>query len=843
MKKIGKRLIALSVCAVLLLQFGGCGKKEANNGNANTKIKGVSVWSAPSTVKVQQDDVDYEDKRPAELTYNAVRNEYESQQLFITASKQIDSYDLKIEDLKNGEHVFSKENIDVYNERFTYITETYYSDGYYPDALIPLEAAKEAGDLKIAKNNNAGLWITIYVPKDTPAGTYTGTFQLVVGGKSLDIPVEVKVNDYTLTDDINTKTIFSWRYQRTGVGELDSSVEMMEAYYEFFLDYRISLQTLPMESLNGEELVACLEKYYDRLSTYCIGNVVGNISTTLPNAKNRDIFREQVFAIAEICTPEKNYLDKAMLYVIDEPDLQNEVMTREYMFDNYETMTTWLTEIADDIAKDNTGKYAGLKQIENWRSYIVDMPNIVPVSSSYMVDHPYDMHSPRAWETFNCVCPHWHHLTEEVLEYIYDLCEEYDTELWWYGSMWPVAPGANYHIGNTNLLSARSITWLQKKLNVQGNLYWDAVSYSQEEIAEDKNEFVDMYTQPYQHSGMPAGDGKLTYAGASYDLYGPLPSVRLMSIRDGSEEYEMLLDIENGYKVLAEKYGNSISVSELMEPFYTSLYDGNWTMYSEGEYGLDFDKLRASLIDAAVWAGKGIDFALNIGGINNNIASIDYYVSENCTVYIADEKQTPIENGHYQYSLNLAKETTLKLVLETEDGTQYETSRFISNPTYTLQAMSEDSVLNKITVTEGSKMELVESKEYSTDGTSVLCTVNGVITGNALADSVYIPSVSLDVKMLEGISNITDMSSVLMDVYNPGEEFTCIVRIYSGAAFVEIGEVTLANGKNVLNLDIANAEFSDMANADQISFEFTNSEDGKTPNSYQFYIDNVYGKK
>ena len=552
--------------------------------SVNTEIAGAFVWSAPSTVKIAQDDISYANKRKAELYFNAVKNEYESQQLFLTAFKRVNDYDLEINDLRCGENIFGKENITVYHEKFMDIEQDKnYEAVKVADALIPLYAAKAHGELNIQQDRNAGLWITIYVPKETTAGVYKGTFCLSVDGESIDIPVTVKVNDYTLTDEVNAKTLFSWRYDRVGAGELDSTIEMMETYYKFFLDFRISLQSMPLESLTGEEMVSCLERYYDKLSTFCFLSEVGEISNNLFSAK--EALREQVLAVAAASKPERNYFEKAMLYVIDEPDLQNEVMTRSKLLDFYQMILDYMKEFADEIEHDTTGKYECFKQIEGWKKYVTDVPSVVPCSSDYPLKNADTQRAKDFFNLVNCICPHWFHLETDQVEHIMSLVKKYNLKLWWYGSMWPIAPGANYHLSNMNILSARTISWLQKKFHVIGNLYWDAVAYTSED-KDQYNQFLDVYTNQRRMKVVSAGDGNLCYPGAPYGIYGPLPSIRLMSIRDGMEEYEILADVE-------KHFGD-------MEKFYAPLYDGNVSMYADGENGLDFDNLRKALIDTAV---------------------------------------------------------------------------------------------------------------------------------------------------------------------------------------------------------------------------------------------------
>jgi hypothetical protein len=51
---------------------------------------------------------------------------------------------------------------------------------------------------------------------------------------------------------------------------------------------------------------------------------------------------------------------------------------------------------------------------------------------------------------------------------------------------------------------------------------------------------------PYRSGGIgcPSGEGFLVYPGSPYGHFGPLPSMRLMEIRDGMEDYEIFLDYD-----------------------------------------------------------------------------------------------------------------------------------------------------------------------------------------------------------------------------------------------------------------------------------------------------------
>ncbi|NIM50844.1 MAG: hypothetical protein GTN78_10405, partial [Gemmatimonadales bacterium] len=76
--------------------------------------------------------------------------------------------------------------------------------GWIPDALIPFSAApgKGGAPFDIGTNRNQGVWCDIYVDEGLPAGTYTGTIQVMVGGLAVTaIPLEVEVSGLTLPDE------------------------------------------------------------------------------------------------------------------------------------------------------------------------------------------------------------------------------------------------------------------------------------------------------------------------------------------------------------------------------------------------------------------------------------------------------------------------------------------------------------------------------------------------------------------------------------------------------------------------------------------------------------------
>ncbi len=836
MKKKLTTLVVLFLAAGLLATgLFACGKTE----EATTDTGFGTVWSAPSTVKILQDDIEYEEKGECELVYNTVKNEYESAQLIITATKDIESFYLAASDLTGDAGTLSVDNITVYYQKQIPVTETFYFENettYVPDALIPMDNALEYGETETAADTNAGLWITIYIPEDQEAGVYTGTFLLTVDGEEVEVPVSVTVNDYTLTDENKAITLFSWRLSRVGAGELDYSVEMMETYYEFFLEYGISLQSLPVEAITPEEIMTALDEYWDDITTFCLMKYVGSISGNISYYSS--LMTEQVLTLAENSSTERNYLSKAYIYTLDEPDF-----TSSSAISSYITEMTACIEIleacADTIAADTTGIYDDFKAIDGWREYVVNIPRIVPVDTTWLLNNQDTEDGQAILACTNCLCPVWRCFTENNIEKINTLCEKYDILLWWYGCINPKAPGATYHIGDANLLSSRTISWLQKKYNITGNLYWDAAGSTNDDAGYDQ--YTDLYTSPYRNATVPAGDGFLAYPGSVYGIYGPIPSIRLMSVRDGQEEYSLLADLEDYYVTLEEIYGDAFSAEEAMNYFYSMLYYDGYYMYADGENGLDFDSLRAELIDTLCWMSNGNDFAFCYGDAVKNVVSVSIFAADGVAISVNGNDLERNADGYFTYDLNLTEETTLTFVVAGIDGVTYIFERFIGLPTDVLSDYSDSATLEGLVVTDGSSVSLVETDVYSTEGSAAYFDVTSVVTGNTIVDVSFVPYGSIAVSTLS-LDKLTDYGRIRIVIYNPGEEFDFTLRFYSGTSFVDIGDYTLGVGENIITVDMDSLNFSLKDSIDRIAFEFANAtDDDENVVSYKFYVGSIIG--
>ena len=121
--------------------------------------------------------------------------------------------------------------------------------GWIPDALIPFSATKGLGGapFDIAANLNQGVWVDVYVPRTLPAGVYSATITVLVGGKTVQtIPLRLEVLDLTLPDENHYQSMVFYSKEniaaRHGLrGNEMRLSEMIRRYHRMAHRHRIEL--------------------------------------------------------------------------------------------------------------------------------------------------------------------------------------------------------------------------------------------------------------------------------------------------------------------------------------------------------------------------------------------------------------------------------------------------------------------------------------------------------------------------------------------------------------------------------------------------------------------------
>ena len=560
-----KRLACVLTCALLL---PAC-KKPAVNVPAG--LSDVTVWGMPGTEKVyeniEQGSAYYAKyKTSPSVNLKMAKGEYEGGQIIVSASKDA-TFDFISADLVCGDNKISKENVEILVQKYITVQVNY--DGAsnlpaakYPDALVPMENIKNVGENVVYKGENQGFYIRVKTAIDQPTGTYTGNLTLKIGDESQSIPVSVKVEDVTVSEENHLQSTFinGWGFFE---GELDTSQEMFDAYNDALLKYRLCGNNLTdgnghMEDIStSEKIKEWVEKAYEYMQNPLCSTV--NMPYKMDGKNLNQTKMTEVLQAIWDYSVEKNYnmFKKLIWYggVIDEPR-GNGIMEMAYnvSMQFYTTKNEFadrISVLAKDVPED-------LKA-----DMVQDIRDLANILTEY-----YDEKLASAGVTF---CPLFQYYNSESLR------DDYEGlgDRWWYGCVQPKAPYPTYHIDDT-WLSARVLSWMQAEYNVVGNLYWATDLYARYDPSKGYLSIDEYYEGVATRLNGANGEGFLFYPGKKYGVTGPLGSMRLEAIRDGMEEYEILYEIKQRFAKINETLSkdNQLNFSAFVTSLTKNMYSG-----------------------------------------------------------------------------------------------------------------------------------------------------------------------------------------------------------------------------------------------------------------------------
>ena len=559
-----KTLVLILVVIMVMGIFAGCQKKEEEL----IQPEGVKLWYGYNTENFMKDNVYPEkmDSRDYKLRMYGIRDEVESVQLMITPDKMITRYEFELESLKteNGDEI-GKDNIEVFTQWYVNVEESYNTAagyGYYPDALVPMSALKKEGLNYIEAGMNQGIWINVTIPKDAASGFYTGTGTVMLEGVPYEVPVELTVYDATMPEEVHPRSCFLIWYDYMEKGEGHNDTTIAQAYYDLLVEKRC-MPMYPHPSIQSDR---------DRFIQWAVDNVMDNpkvsayaipygVETTEDG--KRIVSREDVMnsltkmavktlMLRESGDTDANLFEKAYYYlggIIDEPT--GEALERVKICD--QIISECKFAVADEYFKDYPDLYNSL----------AGLAHVVTTAYNEDLLGSDTEGGVQAW------CPqfqHWH--TQEQRDQYYARKTTPDRlmgeETWWYGCNNPKAPYPTYHLDD-DVIGTRVLFWMQHEYGVQGDLYYcvNIVNHSDNAMP---------WSEVYYDDA--ANDGRLTYPGSEFGIFGPVSTLRLESIFQGREDYECLWTIEQAIIAYNEANGTDYNPDELMSWLYDDLYEG-----------------------------------------------------------------------------------------------------------------------------------------------------------------------------------------------------------------------------------------------------------------------------
>ena len=163
-----RKIIGIICSVLLVLQMtlvvscGGNGNGSGSDGSGESVSEifsgnvndYVDVWSTYGATKVLQNakNNDSYHNLGGGISFSMMKNESEGSQLVLTAKRNVSSYELVGEDLKDDDgNVISKEDISIYHQKYVEITKRANAEmnpafavgDYIPDMLLDMDKAVE----------------------------------------------------------------------------------------------------------------------------------------------------------------------------------------------------------------------------------------------------------------------------------------------------------------------------------------------------------------------------------------------------------------------------------------------------------------------------------------------------------------------------------------------------------------------------------------------------------------------------------------------------------------------------------------------------------------------------
>ncbi|MBQ9729126.1 MAG: DUF4091 domain-containing protein [Clostridia bacterium] len=731
-----------------------------NDGNVN-------VWTAGSGEKFIQ-GVDYSDKYAnTTLKLAAFQNEKESAQILITPNVAVGYYYLITSNLSTTRgDVLSISNIEIYHQKYVEITtikSTGWTEGpgWYPDALLPQDAAVRYEENTIALGMNKGIWITFDIPEQQEAGVYTGTFELVIDEQSYLVPVELTVYNYAVSEGQKLINSFGFNWSDVAnfegyASEEEIPYDLQVAYYEFLLDNGISKpgdipgfigthyavygdvpeydHTRIFE--DGYEVSVSyfnlyIRDYVEAVAAYVDDPRVAGYGLWLPTTSYQNYDGEgnstscvEKIALKKILEEMYEYsmangvdlFKKAVGFMtwIDEFDASTPEKKKSAKF-NLEYMNGFFEDASAYFGRHSDDYPLGAGVSESFRAQVLEsLANIYLVSTATTVTELDAETHPMVF----CPAVDKYH-TEVGREQIDAWAEATGINVKWTYNADGTPPYPMYHIDDY-LIAARMYDWMMYEYDVVGCLYWDTTlswyAYDDADAGIAFGDVVDdFYANPLRYP-TANGDGYMLYPGSTYGVKGPVGSIRLQSIRDGIEDYNLLYDLEAFMQDRAADKGveyNGDTFNTILRSLVDTLYRGTKCTYTD-TYLNDFEatkKALAALLGLANEYGVVVENC-QIAGDN---AVFTVSAPSTATVEFNGVVTSQTErNGLMTYTVILGKDDALNVVC--------------GDYSLTMNAYREVEVYNTwndISVEETSSGTIYENARYYINNGASYTTVNG----------------------------------------------------------------------------------------------------------------------
>jgi len=479
------------------------------------------VLCRESTMRKVRPDQPYEGSAARSVEIALARNEYEAAQIVVVPARQsLEAVTASCSPLRGpGGAVLDPADLKLVG----YVTVKQLSEGAsgkpgrYPDPLLPPEP------FAVPADEVRSLWLTLHARPGQPAGRYRG--ELTVAPKGLaarKLPVEAKVWDFALPKTPRLRTSFSIDPSAIARRHKADEAETQRLLREYRLDalrHRISdchVASPRIEVKDGQAAMDWAD--FDREIAFYLDHgltgfdvdwcrlaggwgKVGEVTDPRQIAVATQLLRQTQDHLAA-----KGWLDKAYLYVIDEPG-------QEY-FPQVKAAFGLAHQAAPKL---KTLLTYGLGATRPWKPGAQGLPAYATLAGLV------DIHVPHT----DCFDP------------VYlDARRKAGDSIWAYVCISAQPPYANNWGIDFPGTDPRGLYWQLWQNRVTGFLYWRVNHWE-----------VDVWANPMSYPG-GNGDGSLLYPGPN----GPVPSIRWELNRDGIEDYDLLCLLRDQASALPRRH-------------------------------------------------------------------------------------------------------------------------------------------------------------------------------------------------------------------------------------------------------------------------------------------------
>lgn len=469
--------------------------------------RGYAIWTEDSMARVMPTDLPSELTPSGTLALSAARNEHESGQIVLLppADMPLSDVRLTMSDLVGAAgsripagnlqwHQVGYVRIEV---QASHPHVPRHGPCWWPDPLLPVDR------FDVEPGWAQPLWVTVFIPPDTPPGRYAGEVTVsAAGNPDARVPIEVQVHGFTIPVAGHLKTSFALMdgFLEKVYGRERVTPALRRAYGDFVLAHRLNPGDITRTDLPA---VADLSHFRDR------GMTAFNV---LNLAKPRGSAPWNCFSPVEAYTAE---FKLGLLATLDPyvAELERRDLHRlAYVYGFDERPKEFQPVIRE---------YFGLIK-QRYRLTTLTTAKL-PQDPQVLRDLNVD------W-----LCP----LSDVYSFTDAERCRAEGLQVWSYVCLGPRFPFANL-LADDPLIEPRVLMWQAFHQKLDGFLYWGLNVWERERnttpidpaCGAKLDWSITTIGVPFLH-----GDGVLLYPLPT----GPAGSIRLANLRDGLEDYEYL---------------------------------------------------------------------------------------------------------------------------------------------------------------------------------------------------------------------------------------------------------------------------------------------------------------